>query len=67
MSSQNASILKLLKTRRDGITAVDAMTAADCWRLAARVHDLRCQGHEIETRMEAHSNGKHARYFLEDK
>ncbi len=64
MESQNAEILRLLKTHRQGITAIDAMSEANCWRLAARVHDLRSAGHEIETRMEDHSNGKHARYFL---
>jgi len=33
-------------------------------RLAARIHDLRQQGHEIETINEPHNGGTHARYVL---
>ena len=64
MDSQNVNILRLLKTRPRGITAIDAMTTLNCWRLAARVHELRASGYEIETHMEEHDGGQHARYLL---
>ncbi len=60
--SQRAEILSWLK--RKPITALDALQHIGCFRLAARIEDLRKAGWEIETRMEEHSGGKHARYFL---
>lgn len=65
MQSQNAEVLGLLKrSGRQGITQIDAFVAADVYRLAARIHDLRADGYEIETVNEAHKNGFHARYVL---
>lgn len=60
--TQNQQILKWLK--RESITAMDAMMVLNVYRLAARIQELRAQGHEIETVMEPHEGGKHARYFL---
>ena len=60
--SQNQEILDWLKRR--SITPMDAMVVLNCYRLAARVKDLRDQGWNIETEMEKHENGKHARYYL---
>lgn len=50
MNSQCASILKWL---RDGkpITPLLALDHFGCFRLAARIGDLRQQGHTIETAM----------------
>lgn len=61
MKNQNETILQYMK--RKSITQADAL-ALGCYRLAARINDLRNMGHDIETRMEPHPGGKHARYFL---
>ena len=47
--SQNAAILRYLK-ENDKITAIDAMELG-CWRLAARIYDLRNRGYWIKTTM----------------
>ena len=62
--TQTLRVLSELK--RHSLTAQDALQFG-CFRLAARVHDLRAKGHEIETRMEPHDGGKHARYFLKGR
>jgi len=60
--SQNEAILALLK--RGPITALDAMQHCMCLRLAARIHDLRTQGHVI-TSEPVRVNGKqYAKYYL---
>jgi hypothetical protein len=45
--SQNTVILDMLK--RGPVTALEALSAAGCLRLAARIADLRGAGHAIET------------------
>lgn len=60
--TQNQQILKWLK--RKPITAMDAMVSLQCYRLAARIKELREKGWLIETEMEPHDGGKHARYRL---
>ena len=60
--SQNQQILGLLK--KGPITAMDALQKAQCFRLAARINDLRALGHNIITET-IKQNGKHfARYRL---
>lgn len=46
--SQCAQILAHLE-ERGPITAMDALGMYGCFRLAARIKDLRDQGHDIET------------------
>ena len=60
--TQNSTILDML---RDGpITALDALREAGCFRLAARISDLRAMGYDIESEM-VEVNGKRiARYTL---
>ena len=60
--SQNTEILEWMK--RKPITARDAMVNLQCYRLAARIKELREKGWLIETEMEPHDGGKHARYRL---
>lgn len=48
MRSQNESILKDLKKGKT-ITPIDALQWHGCLRLAARIWDLRDEGHKIET------------------
>jgi hypothetical protein len=61
--SQCHTVLTYLK-RHGSITAMQAMTEFRCYRLAARIKDLRDMGYEIETHTEEHANGTHARYEL---
>ena len=47
MSRQVDDLLDLLRYRGDrGITAVDALNEVGSFRLAARIADLRAEGHE---------------------
>lgn len=63
--SQTEWILSELRKRP--VTAMDALDGCGCFRLAARINDLRQAGHEIETTTIELPNGKHvARYLLKD-
>lgn len=61
--TQNQQILELLKSGRK-LTALDALAEVGCFRLAARIKDLRDTGHKIIT-LPVKVNGKrYARYEL---
>ena len=64
--SQNKEILRYLMTHRRGITPIDALEKFGCFRLSARISDLRELGYDIRTDLEKNTNndGYHARYFL---
>ena len=64
--SQNKQILNYLKSHKRGITPIDALQKFGCFRLSARIADLRELGYDIRTDMEDNKNnrGRHARYFL---
>lgn len=63
--SQTTQILDMLK--HGPVTALDALNKAGCFRLAARIRELRQQGHHIETKA-VEINGKHiAQYLLKEK
>jgi len=53
--SQNQSILLHLKKHRK-ITPLEALRAYRCFRLAARIQELRQSGHKIVTRL-VHKRG----------
>lgn len=62
-------ILKHLKTHKRGITQADAIERFGCYRLSARISDLRSLGYEIETESETKKNRygvpcTYARYVL---
>lgn len=62
--SQLTNILKHLETR-GSITAMEALELYNCFRLAARINDLRGQGHQITTDEVKLANGKTiARYNI---
>lgn len=66
--TQTADVIALLRANPRGITALDALRAAGCFRLAARVADLRAEGHDIRTQMVATAGGKHvALYTLHER
>lgn len=61
--SQEQAILDYLKTGKS-ITQLDALKMFGCFRLGARIWDLRKKGYRIEE-VDTHINGKtFARYFL---
>lgn len=62
------AVLYHLKQKGE-ITQSEAIALYGCYRLAARIHDLRQSGYVIDTIMDTHTNrygkkGKHARYVL---
>lgn len=63
--TQNEQILQWLMKRRS-ITPLEALHMFGCLRLAARIFDLRADGHNIETqRIEVGDDGKQvAQYRL---
>ena len=69
VNSQNQQILKYLKKNRKGITPMDALKLCGCFRLSARIHDLKEDGHNIYKTMEYVETEEgtrkgYARYFL---
>lgn len=63
MKSQNDLILARLKQGRS-LTPLQALNQFGCFRLAARVYDLREKGHMIECEMVEVNDSRVARYFL---
>jgi hypothetical protein len=62
--SQEQQILQHLKNRGN-ITALMALTKFRCFRLAARINDLRNKGHNIKTTLIGNGSDKHALYSYE--
>ena len=63
-TSQRQVILNHLRTK-GSISALEALSLYRCNRLAARVEELRRDGHAIETEMKNDITGKrYARYHL---
>lgn len=60
--SQRDKILSHLKRRP--ITPMDALTKYGCFRLAARIQELRESGHLIETTMIERGEKRYAQYWL---
>ena len=63
--SQAADILRYLK-RRGSITPAEAIEHMGCFRLAARIYELRCDGYNIVTVPQAtrKPGGQYAEYRL---
>lgn len=62
--SQSTWILTQLRNGRK-LSAYEALQEVGCFRLAARINDLRKAGHNVKT-LKAHSGSKHfAVYYLE--
>lgn len=59
--SQCSEILAHMKTG-NSITAIDALNLYGCFRLAARIKDLRSQGHDIHTRKIKRNGKEYAEY-----
>jgi hypothetical protein len=61
--NQSALILAYLQ-RGNPIDPGKALAMFRCFRLAARIKELREAGHDIETAMVPHDGGEHAEYRL---
>ena len=63
--SQCVQIKKYME-EHGSITQIEAVNEFNCYRLSARINDLRKIGVNIETKNERNKNnsGTHARYFL---
>ena len=61
--SQANQILKCLESGAS-LTAIDALDRFGCLRLAARVEDLRSEGHPIITTMVNKNDSRVARYSM---
>jgi hypothetical protein len=65
MKQSCADILALLHLNPDGITAIEALNEAGCFRLGARIFDLKALGYPIEADWVTTMTGKRvARYRL---
>ncbi len=57
LSSQNAMILNFLESG-GSLTPIEALEKFQCFRLAARMNDLRKKGYVIQTEILKDDNGK---------
>lgn len=64
--TQSEMILEYLQKYGE-ITPLEALSAIGCFRLAARISDLRADGHSITTEMSQNGKKSHAVYRLEEK
>jgi hypothetical protein len=62
MKSQNDQVLKTLAKKP--LTARSAILDLNIYRLAARIHDLRDMGHDIQTQMISNNGKRYALYYL---
>jgi len=46
------------------LTAISALTRFGCFRLAARIHELRKEGHPIEETPREHNGKRYSEYFI---
>ena len=59
------SDLVLARLKRGPLTPLQALHELGCFRLAARVHDLRARGHYIAARLVKRGDSHVAQYRLE--
>lgn len=66
--TQCEKILKYMQEHREGITPADAIENFKCFRLAARISDLKCRGHKITSTLVKEERGgvkiQYSRYTL---
>ena len=66
MSAQCEQILWHLE-HRGSITPIEALNELGCFRLAARIEELRRSGHSIKTTIEKRNGRRWARYVYEQR
>jgi DNA-binding HxlR family transcriptional regulator len=67
MSNKNRSQAKeILDHLMEGwtLTALQALENYQCFRLAARIHELRKQGHPIEEKIVTRNGKRYAEYYI---
>ena len=66
---QNVAVLALLRAHPEGVTTLQALDAVGCFRLGARIHDLKTKhGFVIDSELVTLISGKRvARYALREK
>ena len=64
LKPQAADVLRLLRMNPHGVTQEDAIKAVRCFRLAARVAELKAEGHEIRTILVGSNGHRWAKYVL---
>ena len=64
MKPQSAEVLHLLRSSPNGVTQQDAITFVQCYRLAARIADLKADGIAIESELVTQGGVRFARYRL---
>lgn len=67
MKPQSRRVLELLRAHREGVTQQDAIREIGCYRLAARISDLRVDGFLIRSRLDYFNGVRYARYFLTEQ
>lgn len=63
-SSQERMILNYLE-QGNGLTPLEALNQFGCFRLGARILDLRKQGYDIKKEMTEENGKRYACYFIE--
>ena len=63
--AQETQILNHLKKK--SITPIEALNLYGCFRLAARISDLRNDGYNIKTTIIKNGQKRYAKYFLNQK
>ena len=64
MKPQAEEILRLLRLNPQGLSQEDAIKAVRCFRLAARVAELKAEGYEIRTILVGSNGHRWAKYVL---
>lgn len=64
--TQNDSILSYLESGK-AITPMEAWQMFGCFRLSARIKDLRNKGYEIKTKIVKHNKKAFAKYYIETR
>lgn len=63
METQNNQILEYME-KGNSITAMEALDLFGCFRLSARIKDLKDQGKKIDKVMLANNGKRYAKYFM---
>lgn len=66
METQNAQIKAYLQSGKS-LTALDALHQFGCFRLGARIHNLKSEGMNIESKMVEKTSGGKTKRFAEYK
>ena len=63
LTEKQTEMLKTILDQGTHITALDALNWFGCFRLAARVYDLKQEGYDIEKYTQVNESGKRITYY----